>query len=307
MSQGVMCDDGFAVSYQPYPNETKSLIHHHLFQNSNSNNTTNNNNSSAPVKESVTEEVNTTDGTHDNNQNGNDQSSSYLSAVNGVVSSSYQHNKADQTRAPRRPIEFPRRIIMKSVDGGKNKYGSDLMNDAASPMTKLLQEQERLAPPRMIPSVELYPIKLNYQIVDGCEESGSTKNSSKHTKCSGFVLVSRRTKVYDVLQDLLKVTAPEISSSCKRIWSLQQGRHIDGTSSSSFGSKPTKLGDGYEVVDLATLDGKLRSIIKNTEGKGKWCVTYIALPPHSTTHPNRQTSLPHLCWLGLLYPTPKSA
>ena len=282
MSQGVMCDDGFAVSYQPYPNETKSLIHHHLFQNSNSNNTTNNNNNnnnSTPVKESVTEGVNTTDGNHDNNQNGNDQSSSYLSAVNGVVSSSYQHNKADQTRAPRRPIEFPRRIIMKSVDGGKNKYGSDLMNDAASPMTKLLQEQERLAPPRMIPSVELYPIKLNYQIVDGCEESGSTKSSNKHTKCSGFVLVSRRTKVYDVLQDLLKVTAPEISSSCKRIWSLQQGRHIDGTSSSSFGSKPTKLGDGYEVVDLATLDGKLRSIIKSTENNGTTTTTNSKTTP----------------------------
>ena len=268
MSFGVMCDDGFAVSFQPYPKETKSLIHHHLYKNNQ------NNGQSIPIGIGGI----TSNGCHgsfkssdndDNNNNNNNinnngpngsskQHDSYLSVVNSVVASSPSYHGQQlipRARAPRRPIEFSRRIVMKSVGGigTSTKYSTQLMNDA-SPMTKLLQEQERLAPRRIIPSVELYPIKLNYQIFDG-----TTVEMTKETKHTGFVLVSRRTKVYDAVQDLLKVTVPETSTSCKRLWISQQ-------SSRCWGSKSTKLGDGYEVIDLATLDGKLKAVENKTKG-----------------------------------------
>ena len=134
---------------------------------------------------------------------------------------------------PPKPIEFQRRILMQAEKPRVN-YGRD---DPASPMTKLLKEQERLAPPRLVPTVEVYPIKLNYKIVDPSHSNGTEKR--------GFVLVSRRTRVFDALHDLLEVTAPQAASSCKRVWS-----HRDSG---------TQSGDGYEVVDLAALDGKLNN------------------------------------------------
>jgi len=245
MSLGVMCDDGFAVSYQPFPKQTESLIHHHIF----------------PIKDDYISSTATDTSANENDSAGvngtsngikNDHTFDYLNAVNngvhGVGKSWAMIGMHDQ-RQQRRPIEFARRIIMKPVSPQNDKYGRDLMMDESlSPMSKLLKEQERLAPPQMVPSVELYPIKLNYRTVDG--------NSNSPSKFAGFVLVSRRTKVYDALQDLLKATAPETSSSCKRVWSLQ------GCCDSGRGSPATKVGDGYEVVDLDSLDGKLNSVKK---------------------------------------------
>lgn len=265
MSLGVMCDDGFAVSYQPHPNEDESLIHHHIFpiQNDNS------------EKETIEKEA-ITNGKHPAHQNGisnnksdnNDntqQQFNYLGAVsngvNGDVSWTINGDAMQKQQPRRRPIEFPRRIVMKSASPSHGKYGRDIMEDPLSPMTKLLKEQERLAPPQMVPTVELYPIKLNYRIVD-CSTADTT--TSKHT---GFVLVSRRTKVYDALQNLLRATAPETSSTCKRLWSFR-GRDAGAGASlykSSKETAATKLGDGYEVVDLESLDGKLISMKKPTD------------------------------------------
>ena len=239
-----MCDDGFAVSYQPFPNATENLIHHHIF----------------PIENDTIDE---TDGKETimngvSNETNTQQTFNYLSAVNNGVNGDGSWG-AGQTKMPqRRPIEFGRRIVMKPVAPAQGKYGSDIMDDAMSPMTKLLKEQERLAPPQMVPSVEVHPIKLNYRIVDS---SGAVDSS----KSDGFVLVSRRTKVFDALQDLLKATAPETSSSCKRLWSFRgcMGNDAD----KKRGTAATKLGDGYEVVDMESLDGKLVSLNKVTGKK----------------------------------------
>jgi len=240
MSLGVMCDDGFAVSYQPCPNETEHLIHHHIF----------------PIINIIEDDESRSDsdgketisnGVHQNGTSDNSQQFNYLNALNsGTNGDSSWGASPKKLPQQRRPIEFARRIVMKAVQPSHGKYGSDIMEDSLSPMTKLLKEQERLAPPQMVPSVELYPIKLNYRIVD-------SSTTSIDTKSTGFVLVSRRTKVYDALQDLLKATAPETSSSCKRLWSFR---------GSSKGSPATKIGDGYEVVDMESLDGKLVSVKK---------------------------------------------
>ncbi len=265
MSLGVMCDDGFAVSYQPHPNDTEHLIHHHIF----------------PVQNNIDDESRSGDdgretisnGVHQNgtsNQSHNTQQFNYLSALSNGINGggSWDHSVSSQKKLPqRRPIEFPRRIIMKAVPPSQGKYGSDIMEDSLSPMTKLLKEQERLAPPQMVPSVELYPIKLNYHIVD-------SSNTSIDSKSSGFVLVSRRTKVYDALQDLLKATAPETSSSCKRLWSFRGC----GRGDSSKRSPATKIGDGYEVVDMETLDGKLVPSKKQTDKQNE--------PPPEKTIPS---------------------
>lgn len=272
MSLGVMCDDGFAVSYQPHPNEDESLIHHHIFPIQNDNN-----NSNSEKEKEIIEKETITNGKHHAHQNGisnksdnndNTQQFNHLGAisngVNGNGSWTINGDAMQKQQPRRRPIEFPRRIVMKSVSPLHGKYGRDIMEDSLSPMTKLLKEQERLAPPQMVPTVELYPIKLNYHIVDS-STAGTT------SKCTGFVLVSRRTKVYDALQNLLRATAPETSSTCKRLWSFRGCSA--GASSLSWKSSrettATKLGDGYEVVDLESLDGKLISLKKPTDIKNE--------------------------------------
>ena len=241
-----MCDDGFAVSYQPHPKETESLIHHHIFP-------------SQKEKESSDEKATIANGKHHtSNSNGSTQQFNYLSAasngmnydgdwtINGATSQKQQRQ--------RRPIEFPRCIVMKAVSSLNGKYGKDIMDDKLSPMTKLLKEQERLEPPQMVPTVELYPIKLNYSIVDSAIMTNTF---------TGFVLVSRRTKVYDALQDLLKATAPETSSTCKRLWSFR------GCGGGEANASATKLGDGFEVVDLDNLDGNLISTKITTDKKNE--------------------------------------
>ena len=273
MSLGVMCDDGFAVSYQPHPIETQYLIHHHIFpiQNDNSENSTSDNDE----KETITNGTNhahqngISNESDSNNDTNTQQPFNYLSAVSKGASGDGSwliHGGAPQEKLPqRRPIEFPRRILMKPVLPSHGKYGSDIMEDALSPMTKLLKEQERLAPPIMVPSVEVYPIKLNYRIVDS-----STLTNTNSNKSSGFVLVSRRTKVYDAIQDLLKATAPETSSMCKRLWSFRGCRGSDGNKiPSSRSTAATKVGDGYEIVDMESLDGKLISLKKQTGEKSE--------------------------------------
>jgi hypothetical protein len=129
-----------------------------------------------------------------------------------------------------RPIEFRRKVIVKQAPADPLTD-----NNPISPMAKLLKEEEKRSEPRMIPVVEAHPVKLNYSIVDGI---------SKHPSRRGFVLVSERALVHDALQALMKVAAPLISSSSRRVWSKR-------------GKYGTDSGDGFEVVHLDSLDGKL--------------------------------------------------
>lgn len=149
------------------------------------------------------------------------------------------------------PIEFRRRVLMKPAP--KMEHLVQLAN-ASSPMTKLLMEEEKRAPPRLVPWVEVYPIKLNYKVVS--HDSG-TDNS----KATGFVLASRRSRVFDVLQSLLKVAAPQTSTTCRRLW----------TKRDNLGTK--NRGDGYELVDLYGLDGAfIRKDESGIPAKPQLCV-----------------------------------
>lgn len=132
-----------------------------------------------------------------------------------------------------RPVEFRRRVLMKQAP----RIEVNKLSDQTSPMTKLLLQEQNLHRPRLIPSVEIYPIKLNYTIAG---EDGKVKPSSV-----GFFLVSRRVKVFDALQGLMKLATPQISSANRRLWSKRQN---PGTKVSN---------DGYELIDLYALDGKL--------------------------------------------------
>jgi ubiquitin carboxyl-terminal hydrolase 8 len=258
---GVVCDDGFSVSYQPFVNESPALIHHHIFPIIEKRSVEG---SEAVQKDTLTTAGDQLNGFH---EVPSDDSHEFHNGHDMLLG---RRNRRTQPR----PIEFQRRILMQPA-APKLQYGRGLMDDAASPMTKLLKEQERLAPPRLVPTVELYPIKLNYKIID---PSHNTNNGAEKR---GFVLVSRRTRVYDALHDLLKVTAPEASSSCKRVWSHRESG--------------TKSGDGFEVVDLMSLDGKLNKRVENNDDNmsksaasvpsllvGEWILTHQASSdPHS--------------------------
>lgn len=132
------------------------------------------------------------------------------------------------------PIEFRRRVMMRPAPKVQ-LFPEAAVN--ASPMTKLLMEQERLQQPRMIPWVEVYPIKLNFTVV---QDQTTSEEGIKD-----FVLVSRRSRAFDALKGLMKAAAPQTISSCRRVWSK---RANPGTKNP---------GDGYELVDLDGLDGKL--------------------------------------------------
>lgn len=133
-----------------------------------------------------------------------------------------------------KPVEFRRRVLMKALP---RVAILPEVAEHTSPMTKLLMEQEKLLEPRMVPWVEVYPLKLNYNVVDD--------HSSNSSVSMGHVLVSRRTRVFDAMQSLMKAAAPRTVSSCRRVWTRCTNR---GTQNP---------GDGYEVVDLNGLDGKL--------------------------------------------------
>lgn len=140
-----------------------------------------------------------------------------------------------------RPIEFRRKVIMIPK---KKKFTMGRQDDS-NPMTKLLIEEENRAEPLLIPTVEVHPVKLKYTVTNGSTNISAKKNSnSKEEAHDGFVLVSQQTSVYETLQALMKVAAPDTTSSCKRIWSR---RDTNGT----------KSGDGFDLVDLHLLDGKL--------------------------------------------------
>jgi hypothetical protein len=147
-----------------------------------------------------------------------------------TIGNSSLNSKMNGTlKMPSQPIEFRRKVITKAK---KRRYTSG-KQDESSPMTRLLKEEENHAAPELIPTVEVYPIKLVYTVIDGKNEGINR----------GFILVSQSSRVYDALQALMKVTAPNTSSTCKRVWSLRN----NGTLS----------GDGFELIDLNLLDGNL--------------------------------------------------
>lgn len=76
--------------------------------------------------------------------------------------------------------------------------------------------------------VELYHMSIAYQFFDNA-----------HNSTTGEVLASCSTYVKDVCHNLCKLLAPELSTSCIRIWYP--------TRISPF---PTQVTDGYEVMDV---------------------------------------------------------
>jgi hypothetical protein len=104
-------------------------------------------------------------------------------------------------------------------------------------MERLLQEEQRLQASRLVPAVEVHPIKMCYSVV--CKEHLDPPMSPSGAEShDGFVLVSQDDSATDTLQSLMKVAAPKKASSCARIWSQRvTGQH-----------------SRYEVVHLEDLE-----------------------------------------------------
>ena len=129
-----------------------------------------------------------------------------------------------------RAIEFRRPLLM--VPEATN--ASKLM----SPTSKLLHAA---TDSHLVPTVEAFPIKLVYSLADDSNAAGEKE---------GFLLVSKAARVVDVIPAVRKAVAPEKSSSCVRIWSKMDSLRPGGKGA-------TAKGDGYELVHLDRLDGKL--------------------------------------------------
>lgn len=110
-----------------------------------------------------------------------------------------------------RPVEFRRKVIMQPSNMIPQSEPKNLME-------KLLQEEQRLQAPRLVPTVEVHPIKICYSVVthDNLVPPMSPSGSESH---DGFVLVSQDEYAVETLHSLMKVAAPEKASSCIRVWS----------------------------------------------------------------------------------------
>lgn len=131
-----------------------------------------------------------------------------------------------------RPVEFCRPVLYVS----ETEEAPKLM----SPSSRLLHHATDSS--HKVPTVESFPIKLVYSITDGTCVDG---------KKQGFLLVSKATRVVDIIPEVRKAVAPDKSSSCVRIWSKRECSRPDGTGA-------TAKGDGYELVHMDhRLSGKL--------------------------------------------------
>lgn len=144
------------------------------------------------------------------------------------------HHKKNASVDPmdiKSPIEFRRPVLFVA----QVEDTSTLL----SPTSKLLQQANVS---NLVPTVEAFPIKFMYSVTDGVNVNGEK---------GGFLLVSKATRVVDVIPEIRRAVAPKKSSSCVRIWSKMESSRPDGTGA-------TAKGDGYELVHIdKRLDGKI--------------------------------------------------
>ena len=147
----------------------------------------------------------------------------------------YHHGKPKNGQS--HPIEFLRPVLLLPAPISVTATQLHM-----SPMSKLMQEQQV---PRMIAVAELYPVKFIYKVVDGTVGAGYDEDL--------FCLVPQSSLVADAVPALLKEVVPEKSLSCVRVWCRRNTLRKDGT------TQATVDGDGYDLIELDHLDGKLLS------------------------------------------------
>ena len=135
------------------------------------------------------------------------------------------HDPNKEKNGHLRPIEFMRNVLLGTRE-------ENAAAPASSPMSK-----ENMS---LVPVVEIYPTKFTYTVANGKE----SQNGNSEPKKSGFLLASKNSLIVEVLQEAMKTTAPEKSSSCVRLWSQRN-------------EKTTREGDRYELVGLENLDGHM--------------------------------------------------
>jgi hypothetical protein len=164
-----------------------------------------------------------------------------------------------------RPVEFKRKVILQP--------STLVHSEPKNLMEKLMQEEQKLQAPRLIPTVEVHPIKICYSVVsdDNLEPPMSPSGAESH---DGFVLVSQDGYATDTLQSLMRVAASDKASTCVRVWSQRM----------------TSKNSRYELVYLEDLEvleepeeGRAASvdIRKRKLSVGEWLSTH-SMDAHST-------------------------
>lgn len=126
-------------------------------------------------------------------------------------------------------------------------------------------------PPRQSGTIDLRGMQMNNSV-------GSLSQQPKEQvrplfPARGFILVSRASPVVEALQALIKAAAPDTSASCVRLWS-KIGK---ATKRQCKTRGPTMEGDGLDVIDLGTVDEKIRVETKSNSDKSK-SVKLIRVP-----------------------------
>jgi len=140
-------------------------------------------------------------------------------------------------------------------------------------MDKLLAEEQQRRQPRCL--VEIHPLKLVYSRcteADCCENNGGSSksvssaatadsdNTSKTTAASasaqggGFGLVSRQTLAADGLAALLRAAVPHKATEAARLWCRCSYKTQQQKQEQQYQRRPTHAGDDYELVDLQALE-----------------------------------------------------
>ena len=164
-----------------------------------------------------------------------------------------------------RPVEFKRKIILQPA--------TTVLAEPKTLMEKLMQEEQRLRTPRLVPAVEVHPLKICYSVVSP-ENVNPPLSPSGAESHDGFVLVSQDECALDTLQSVMKISAPEKASTCVRVWSQRQ-----------FGKSCR-----YEVVHLEDLEveetpeGPLGASVEIKRRKltiGEWLSAHTTDPLHT--------------------------
>eukprot|EP00523_Entomoneis_sp_CCMP467_P019717 CAMPEP_0168857200 /NCGR_PEP_ID=MMETSP0727-20121128/15605_1 /TAXON_ID=265536 /ORGANISM="Amphiprora sp., Strain CCMP467" /LENGTH=1184 /DNA_ID=CAMNT_0008911817 /DNA_START=100 /DNA_END=3654 /DNA_ORIENTATION=- len=235
---GVICQDGFSVSFQPARAQSEGIILQHE--------------------------------SHGNQEDRNmihrrmNEPKSPIHSMSALVGDNLGNGKEAV------PVEYRRKVI-----AGEMAVGADSKVEAQmerlSLMDKLMFEEEKRRRPTM-PVPEIHPIKFLYRLNNN-ESNQSTSNGSFDAttapwQSDGFILVSQASSAVDALTALIRVAAPKAANQTVRIWSRRQYPY-EGTTRSSPVASVTQAKSTLELVAFGQMKEENRKS-KRPLTVGEW-------------------------------------
>lgn len=233
---GVLCDDGFSVTFQPADSERLLLQHHHHHH---------------PVP-------------HHHHH------SETTSLSSPSVTLQQQQQQVTEPVDDARPIEFRRKVVRDLTVASVSTLMEKLMWEEVQRRDTSRMSMIEVHPIKL--SYKLLQHRCAHHHSDGenndshdelvvvevCDDDDASSSHRNGTSSlQGFVLISRETLALDALLALMRAAAPHKSTEFMRLWSKQIYTL----------ARPTaQARDDYELVDLNSLDEKQTTSSSSSRG-----------------------------------------